>query len=97
MNTDTKASMGADSLPALTRIFEWVKQRMKQAERCERAAAKRWDHVRALRFQHEHDALLPVLLKLSAEMGAAKKRQPAKNAKIPHADLPDVRLPDVAT
>ena len=48
----------------------WLSRRMLLALRCEASAAKRGDHATALRFEHEHNALAPVMEQLASEMRA---------------------------
>ena len=77
--TVSVVALADGSLPVLSALNKWLKERVRLAERCEIAAAKRRDNATALRFEHEADALLPVLHRLRADMEAAKKRQPEEN------------------
>ena len=63
-----------DSLVVLRGVRTWLSRRMMLAYRCEANAAKRGDHAGALRFEHEHNALSPVMNKLMDELTAAKRR-----------------------
>lgn len=68
--------------PTRTTVFlRWLGNRAALAKSCELAAAKRGDYPAAIRYAHEHNALVPVLDKARAELGWKSRLQPKPNAK----------------
>lgn len=77
MSKKTQSKKRTPVAPRSTTLFlRWLGNRTALAKSCEQAAAKRGDYAAALRFEHEHNALIPVLDKARLELAIKNQRPP---------------------